>query len=340
MQWKIAAVLTLTAACLVWFLWGIDPEVVQVSLGSVRWGWVGAAVAGYVAVHAIRSVRLQALVAPEVGLLGYFSVNCIGYLAINVIPLRLGEFVRPYLLLEQHRVPFGRSLAGIFLERLLDMLSLVVMLLLVTLAVDLPPGGVVIGEVDVVSAGQRAAGAVVAVGAAGLAVVIGGGEGLVALVERLLGGLPVLGERLPAFIRAFQSGARGLLDDPRRGAWVLLNTAAMWVTQVVAVWAGIQAFPDLPGGLEVALTSWSITLSGMTVMPTPGFFGPFEAFCAAGLLLFGVEADLARTYAVVHHLTLFGFTVVIGLAFLLREGLSLTGVVRASREAAGGASAG
>ena len=334
MKWKLSAVLLLTVLCLVWFLWDIDRDVVQVSLEGLRWRYIAATLVAYTAVHGFRSVRLAALVGHGVTVAGVFSVNCIGYLAINVVPLRLGEFVRPYLLLEQHGVPFGASVAGVFVERLLDLASLVVMLLLVTWAVELPAGGVVIEGVDVVQAGQVLAGAVVAVGAAGLAVLVLGGARLIALVRSLTGWVPVIGEKLPGFLEAFQKGVRELAREPRRAAWVLLNTAAMWTTQVGGVWFVLMAFADVPHGWDVALTNWSVTLSGMTVMPTPGFFGSFEAFCTAGLVLFGVDGDLARTFAVVNHLTLFGFTVGIGLAFLLKEGLSLGAVIRSSREAA------
>ena len=336
--WKLAAVLGFTVGCLLWFLWGIDPEVVRVSLEGIRWIYISGAVLAYLAVHGFRSLRLAALVGHGLRPGGAFVVNCIGYLAINVVPLRLGEFVRPYLLLEQHEVPLGASVAGIFVERLLDLASLVIMLLLVTWAVDLPAGGVVVGDgdVDIVRAGQLAAGAVVAVGAAGLAVVTLGGRGLVSLVRRSLGWVPGIGRALPGFVETFQAGARDLASRPKRAAWVLLNTAAMWTAQVLGCWSSLRAFEGLPHGLDAALTSWAVTLSGMTVMPTPGFFGSFEAFCVAGLLLFQAPVDLARTYAVVHHLTLFGFTVGIGLIVLIREGLSLSGLIRASREIAGG----
>ena len=335
MKWKLATVLILTTACLVWFLWGIDRDVVQVSLEGLRWRYIAATLLAYTAVHGFRSLRLAALVGHGVTVAGVFSVNCIGYLAINVVPLRLGEFVRPYLLLEQHGVPFGASVAGVFVERLLDLASLVAMLLLVTWAVDLPAGGVVIEGVDVVQAGQLLAGAVVAVGAVGLLVIVLGGARLIALVRALTGWMPVLGERLPGFLAAFQEGVRELAGAPKRAAWVLFNTVAMWTTQVGGVWLALMAFADVPHGWDVALTNWSVTLSGMTVMPTPGFFGSFEAFCAAGLVLFGVDGDLARTFAVINHLTLFGFTVGIGLLFLLKEGLSLGGIIQQSREAAG-----
>jgi len=335
MQWKIAGVLIVTVACLVWFLWGIDARAVAVSLAGIRWGWIGLAVGGYLRTHLFRSWRLQALLTPRLDFADIFTVNCIGYLAINVVPLRLGEFVRPYLFLERHSVPFGAATAAIFLERLIDLLCLVIMLLMVAGLVDLPPGGVVVGDVDVVQAGQIVAGGMVAAGAAGLAVVVVGGAPLVALVGRLTGWVPVVGAALPAFLESFQGGIRGLLRTPTRALQVAVYSAAMWTSTVFGVWFTLLAFDGLPGRLDVALTSWAITLSGMTAAPTPGFFGSFEAFCAAALMLFGADPDVARTFAVVHHLSLFGFTTSVGLAFLLKEGLSLGRIVRESRAAAG-----
>jgi uncharacterized membrane protein YbhN (UPF0104 family) len=66
----------------------------------------------------------------------------------------------------------------------------------------------------------------------------------------------------------------------------------------------------------------------MTAVPTPGFFGSFEAACTGALVLWGVEADLARTFALVLHLTQFAFTIVIGSLALVSEGLGMRALVR------------
>ena len=61
----------------------------------------------------------------------------------------------------------------------------------------------------------------------------------------------------------------------------------------------------------------------MTAIPTAGFFGAYELFCRAALELWGVPDSLAATFALVLHLTQFGFIVVLGGFFLMLEGMSL-----------------
>jgi uncharacterized protein (TIRG00374 family) len=148
---KIAAVLLVTVVCLVWVLWGVELEVVRQALASFRWVYVLPMMGLYFSAHVVRCYRLQILMGTRLGLWPMLTINSIGFLAINVVPMRLGELVRPYLFLEKHDVPFGRSMAAIFVERLLDMVSLLVMLLLVGVVVDIPTGGVAVAGVDLVS---------------------------------------------------------------------------------------------------------------------------------------------------------------------------------------------
>ncbi len=184
MRFKIAVVLLITLLCLGWVVSGIDPEQLQVSLAGARWGWLLPMVGIYVCAHALRSLRLGLLLGDEVSFVGLFSITSIGFLAINVVPLRLGEFVRPYLLLQAHQIPFGQSLAAILVERLLDMTMLLGMLLLVGWVVDLPVDGVVVAGIDVVSAGQRFAGTLSAVGFAGVLALLLAGPRVVPEGER------------------------------------------------------------------------------------------------------------------------------------------------------------
>ena len=58
MRLKIAAVLAVTAACLVWVLWGIDLGVVRQSLGEFRWGWMVVVFLIYCLAHALRVFQI------------------------------------------------------------------------------------------------------------------------------------------------------------------------------------------------------------------------------------------------------------------------------------------
>ena len=324
MRLKIAAVLVVTVLALGWVLWGIDPNVVAVSLGDFAWGWMPAVFVLYCVTHALRVLRLRAILGVPVPFWRLFSILSIGYLAINVVPLRMGEFVRPTLLAEKEGVPFGAALAAIFVERLVDMLMLLGMMLLVGFAVDLPDGRIVVQGIDVLEAGQRAVGTLVALGTVGLLALLAIGEPILRLTDRLpLGG----------FRRRFREGILALARRPAAMTGVLASSVVIWAVTVLAVQLTLRAFPGLPASAGDALTVWTVTLSGMTVAPTPGFFGGFEAFCSASLLMLGADGDRARTFAVLLHIGQFAFTVGTGLLFLVWEGLSLREVVGRSRNA-------
>jgi hypothetical protein len=286
-------------------------------------------VAIYLCAHALRSLRLGLLLGADVPFLGLFSITSIGFLAINVVPLRLGEFVRPYLLLEAHQVPFGQSLAAILVERLLDMTMLLCMLLLVGWTVDLPAGGVVVAGIDVVSTGQRFAGTLSAVGFAGVIALLVAGPWVLGLLDRVPGV-----RAIRPLAEAFHGGLQRLAANPGRGVAALALSVVIWSITIVSVLCVLNVFDGLPHTMAAALTTWSITLSGMTVAPTPGFFGAYEAFCLAALLLFGVDQTIGATFAIVLHLGQFAFTVVMGGAFIVWQGLSLRTLVANSRKAA------
>ena len=323
MRLKIAAVLLVTVLSLVWVLWGIDTASVRVSLGEFRWASMFVVFGIYCGAHALRVLRLRALLGHPVPFWRLLSILSIGYLAINVVPLRMGEFVRPYLLTEEEEIPFGGAMAAIFVERLLDMLMLLGMILMVGFAVDLPPGAIVVNGVDVLHAGQKAVGTLVALGVVGLVGLLAVGEPLLRVTDKLPAG---------GFLRRFHEGIRGLGARPAAFAWVLVLSVAVWAITVLAVQITLAAFPGLPSSAGAALTVWAVTLAGMTAVPTPGFFGGFEASCAAALVLLGADGDHARTFAVILHLGQFGFTVTAGMSFLVAKGLSLREIVGRSRE--------
>ena len=323
MHKKLAIVLIITAVCLVVALWGIELDKAREALESTNWWFLVPMFLLYLVAHSIRSLRLGILVGMPVPFKRIFAINIIGFLAINVIPLRLGEMVRPYLLSEREGVPFARGLAAILMERLLDMLMLLCMLIGLTWLVDLPVDGIQVKGVDVVAAGQRFAGLIVALGVSGVLALLFVGEPVVKLLEKL-----PMGQRVAEFARKFRDGILALAKRPLRFLWLLMLSATIWIVTFLAVGVVMAAFPGVPVGVAPTWATWTITLSGMTAVPTPGFFGAYELFCSAALWLFEVEPSVAKTFAVVLHLGQLGFTVGLGGFFLVLEGLSLRQLVQ------------
>jgi glycosyltransferase 2 family protein len=333
-NWKVALVLLATAGCLAVVLWNLDLSTARADLAGFSWIVLVPSSLCYFGSHLVRCWRLRILLDRPVGLGRLLVVNSIGFLAINVVPLRLGEFVRPWLLLEQDRIPFGVSLAAVFVERVLDVIMLLVMLLLVGVLVPLPPEGVLVHGMDVLGAGIRMTLVLLAACVLAGIVVLVAGEPVIRWVERILARLPAsLAERVGFLLRSFRTNVATLVRRPDRALLLLVLSAAMWactITGVRMVFLGTD-FPGL--GFRAATVTWGLTLAAMTALPTPGFFGPYEAASSAALRLMGLDADHAVAIAVITHVGQFGFTVGVGLIFLLAAGLSLPEIVRRSQEA-------
>ena len=326
LRWKLAAVLGLTAGFLALALHGIDPAVAASALTDFSVEMLVPMVLCYLSAHALRALRLQLLLRGEGAAPRYarvFSINTVGFLAINVMPLRLGEAVRPYLLWEREAVPPGSALAAILLERLLDLMMLLVMLLGVGFWVDLPPGGLEVQGVDLVTAGQRAIGLAVAVGVVGGMGVVLGGEPALALLRKL-----PMGGMVAGLAGRFIEGLSSLVRRPARMLALLACSAAIWLLTLGGVLSVMAGFRGIPASFGAAWATWTATITGMTLIPTPGFFGAYELFCSRALWLFDVHVDIARTFSILLHLGQLGFTVVIGGIFLLVEGLSIRDLMR------------
>ena len=334
---RILLVLLFTMGFLALVLWGLDLDKARVALAATDWGFLLPMSVCYLVAHSLRSWRLQLILgrcitpahggeARVVPFRRVFAINSMGFLAINVVPLRLGEAVRPYLLMEREGAPFGRSLAAIFVERILDMLMLLGMLLGLTLLVDLPTDGLQVHGVDIIGLGQRVASIAVIGGVLGIL-------GIIGLGERAIGWLRLLpaGERLAGFAGRFRTGLLDLAGRPLHALLILVLSVALWVVTIFAVNLVLAAVPGMPSGLGPAWTLWAITLTGMALVPTPGFFGGYELFCSSSMLLWGVDLDLARTFAVILHLAQFAFTIALGTTFLVLEGLSLRRLVSSSQ---------
>ncbi len=323
MNRKLAGVFVVTAVCLGWVLSRLDLSAAAESFVQFRWSLMAPVWAIYGACHLLRSWRLRSLLGRPIPLLRLFSILSIGYLAIHVVPLRMGEFVRPYLLREKEGIPFGAALAAVFLERLVDVLMLLGMLFIVAFGVDLPVGALVVNGVDLIVAGQRAAGAVVVLGVGGLVGMVMLGETLLSRTDRTpIGGL----------VRRFREGLLVLARTPGTAALVLFQSVVIWVLTVWAVQLTMVGFVGMPATFGDALTTWTVTLTGMTALPTPGFFGGYEAACTAVVTVLGARSESAGAFALILHLSQFIFTVLVGVIFLAVEGLSLRDVVGRSRE--------
>ena len=92
-------------------------------LRATRLEWLAAGLLLTAFGYVLRAYRWRALLAPQRNLpfSRVFGPTVVGFLAINTLPARLGEFVRAYLLARSEGIPTAGVLGSCALERVLDL---------------------------------------------------------------------------------------------------------------------------------------------------------------------------------------------------------------------------
>lgn len=262
--------------------------------------WVPLAVLSYVVGHFVRGQRLRVLVKRETALPLPTATNVVvvGYASNNVFPARLGELVRVGMLAERTGMPLSQSLTVTFIERLLDGIAILLLLLVATFALPQRPPWLW-GVARVGSLVFGAAFAVVLVAVFLPSVVLSTASQL----SSGLGLAPKWRDRVLALASSITS-AGAVLRRPRDAAAIATYSGAVWLFESLMFALLLPVFA-LPLHLSSAVIAMSVTNLGILVPSSPGFVGSFHFFCSQALVSQGVSAGTAMGYAILVHLTFY-----------------------------------
>ncbi len=273
---------------------------------------VGAALAAFLATQAVKAARWKALFYPEhrerrLGKL--MSVIYIGQAVNAALPARLGEIARAYLLARIESVSGAYVLGTIVLEKALD--SLMLLLVVLVTSVFMPFPSWVKGSSLFVSGGM------VVLLAAMTALSRWEGR-LPAWVVRMvgpeswLGRLGVMGavQRAALSLRPLKSLRMNLV----LWCWSAGNWALMILTNALVFWAFGLRLPWTAAPLLLAILN-----IGIIVPSSPGRIGVFHYLCVLTLGLYGVDPALALACGIVLHAIVYLPIFVLGGYFLWRE---------------------
>ncbi len=265
----------------------------------------------------VRAVFWRTLLQEKASYPAVFWTMNEGYLLNNILPFRLGEIARAFILSRKAPVGFWEVLSTIILERILD-LTMAVGLLFITLPF------VVGGSNQMSIALIITGGGILALMA--LYLLARNREWAVGVFNKVSSRFPrmrkLAGNAVPAFIDGL-----AVLTDGRRFlksvSLVLLN----WLIAIFEYHVLIRAF--IPG----ARLLWSgftlaVTALGIAAPSSPGALGVFEAAMVGSLALFGVDASAALAAAITAHLLQYLVTGVLGIYGLVIDGESLAGLYR------------
>jgi uncharacterized protein (TIRG00374 family) len=280
-----------------------------------------------------RSWRWGHLLAPVVRVpFGHlFSATAVGFMAGLAIP-RAGEVVRPYLIARRHPISTAAGFASIILERLFDLITVVLLFFVYLYLLPTPAAQVRGPLLGLLKAGGAlaAAGALAVLGL--LLLLHRRAEQALGLVRWVLRPLPARwSEAIVRAVGAFASGLAVLQASPRHLAAIAGQSVLVWMTIALGLHWNNRAF-----GLDLPFHATFLLLGFLTVgvaVPTPGMVGGFhEAYLLALTQAFGADRHTAAAAGIAAHAFTNIPVLLLGLACLGREGLSLGKVARMSDE--------
>ncbi len=278
---RLAVSLIITVA-LVWWVTheGLPILPAAASYDEVTWWAAPAFLVVLCLVHFFRAYRWRFLVSPmaEISLHRMMCVAFVGFFAILMMPLRMGEFARPWLLKKETGLGMSEGFGTIAIERVVDGVLVSLWLTLALFAVD-PSTSEWVWWLRL--------------GPLGLFL-----SSLVVLVAFVIWPLPVrrimdrisrlLGHRLNAFVLHVLDGFHdGLKALPSR-ALILgftLWSVVYWGLNALAFWVlAMGCGMDL--GLLGSVSAMGILAVGILLPAGVGLFGSFQASLLIALSLY------------------------------------------------------
>lgn len=298
-----------------WAIWGVHWGEFWDSLRDARYGYLVPAALIIYGVSWVRAYRWRLLMAndPALSLGRVFRFVNIGYFFNNVLPAKAGEVVRGYLAGRLIAGGYGQAASALLIERLLDVLCVVILLVILLPFVALPAwimrGGLIFG------AG--------AFGGTLILIILSrfGARG-VDFVWRWVGRIPVVGHRRVKEALEHLMEGFGVLTTKRLLPGILLGSALVWLgyalfNYTVMAAFGLNVLPFSAAAMVLCATGFAMVLPS-----SPGAIGVFEKAGMIALALYGVGESLAFSTMLVLHLYTNIILIVLGLVGLAMEGLS------------------
>lgn len=310
-NWRIVFGLVISVAALALVLKNVNLSEVASALATANYWWIIPTTAILLVTMWTRGMRWRALLDDRISPSRSFWIANAGNLLNNVLPFRIGELGRAYMASRNSTVTTMQSLSTVFIERLLDVLSVFGMLVVVFPFVST--------EGWLVKAGTSAAAAAF-VGVAGLFVAAALRPQVMRLARAMLGWMrpgwrEALLHRADDFLQGVSAaGGRPLLS-------AMLWSVLVWAGWGLASWTFLLAF--VPGAkLYMGLFVTCAMALSLSIPSAPSGAGLYEAAAVAGLAVFTVAPDVALAYALLLHVLSFVLIGVLGTIGLDREGES------------------
>ncbi len=302
-------------ACLIWLFHDVHPRAILSSAVGIQWGWAALAIVFDILSYVCQGWRWRLLLLPvgKVSTLKTTQAVYAGLFTNEVLPMRVGEVVRTYLVSRWLSTRITAVLPSLVVERFFDAMWLTICIGLTAILVPLPK--------NLLEAGDVLGGIVLGGTALFLYLVFSGRKTTLESPAGARGGWKTV-RFVKKVFRHMEDGLQQIgLSAMFWGAFGL--SLALLVGQILAFWLIMLAC-----GLWLSFWVGAVVLLvvhlGTAIPNAPANVGTYQFFVVVGLSLFGVDKATATGFSFVVFFLLTIPLWLIGSLALTRSGLTLS----------------
>jgi uncharacterized protein (TIRG00374 family) len=324
--------------CVVYALHGMDGHAVLHAMGSLGPRAVGLYVLTLVVTHLFRTLRWEYLLRALGTSLPFrrlLPISSAGFMAILALPVRLGEFVRPYLVARERHVRMSTMVGAVAVERIVDGLLISIVFF----------GAYLASAGDLFTRELRVAAWLSLVGFVGLTLFLVAAQiwtdRTIAIALRLTlvtwlapSRAHQAGEKLRSLISGFRA-----LADRRNFSIFLVQSVVYWASTGFGMWVLARQM-NLPISIGAAYAIMAFTGVVLTLPNSPGLVGQFHAAIKLGLSAY-LPAAMVNSNGMAYAIVLHGIQTLwyVGAGLLSLPALSRSGAHVSLAEAVRGSTA-
>lgn len=286
-------------------------------IGKAHWEMALPLLLSYAIHYWLKLLRWRYLLQPlcNAKLSDLFSPMMLGFFANNLLPARLGEFVRMYLGAKTLSLNYTQVLAGIILERILDIL-VVILFFGITLAIAQP-----------LSANFKSLGLTAALLAFiiifSLVCLTRWTQPFLRLFKRLLSIVPShIDHKIYTHVEFATHALQALRGVKRVGA-IVLTSIAQWLFMIIAIYVSLLSV-NINVGVVSSILVLVFTVIAVTVPSAPGFFGSIQAAFVFALIHANVLESDAIAASIFFHFFTYSSVTLLGFYLLKKLNTNLS----------------
>ncbi len=306
-----------------WFsLPGINFNAVLNSMHEVQHLYLIPYLGIYLLIYYLRALRWHYILkaVQPLPFSSTYSYTMIGFMLNNILPLRAGEVLKPYLLARKENLSFSATLATVFIERILDGLMLLILgatlLFYYQLTLSLPS--------EYLVALKKTGGILFFVFCSTLLLLwllLKNDSTFLKGLSKLLFFLPLTWTQKG--VGKIHSFALGLsyIGTWKRFFLGFLQSSIIWILIAISFYVIVLSF-DL--SLSLADTSLLLVFValGIALPSSPGYIGVFQIICEIALKIFAIDTVKAQSFSIYLWAVNIFPVIFLGLFYFYKENLS------------------